>query len=524
MKRIPLLLSLILLASATTVQASNVSGKITYMSGTLVAQRTDGTIKVLAPKSEVAEGDMLVTAKDSYAQVVMNDGTKMTLRPNSNLKIEAYQFKKESPQADNAVFRLLKGGFRTVTGFIGKRGNPDAYKLRVATATIGIRGTDFTSRLCATKDCADDGEAAKPAKPAIEQPKAVGRVMLIQGQLAAVEANGKVRKLGLGSPVYEGDTLKSSAMSHGVMAFRDGGRITLQENSVFQVEQYKYDKATSQENVALRLLKGGVRVVTGLVGRFNHDNYKFAVAGATIGIRGTGFDAWCNGPCAKGAANPVATTGDPLNGAGLRRAAARSRYELATTGDLLDGASMRTAAWSRYTQATTGYQLDDAGMRTTAWSQYAEAPASDPLDGAGVYVWAGEVVLVTPGGSLTVALNQAAIIARQTGKPVQILVIPPGILDNSAPRPDSIQVDTDKLFEESSSSGEPGFYVTVHDGQVVLSKGDISVDLGKGETGFTDGEIVMRLSKIPGFMGGDSKLDNIEDNKFEQDKGCMVGS
>ncbi|MDO8312974.1 MAG: FecR domain-containing protein [Sideroxyarcus sp.] len=454
---ISLLVSLISLAVAASVQAAEVSGKIGYMSGALIAQRLDGTIKVMAPKAEVFEGDVLVTAKDSYAQVVMNDGTKMTLRPNSNLKIESYQFKKESPQADNAVFRLIKGGFRTVTGFIGKRGNPDAYKLRVATATLGIRGTDFTSRLCATQNCQDDGEVAKPAKPTVEQPKAVGRVMLIQGQLAAEEANGRVRKLGLGSPVYEGDTLKSSAKSHGVMAFRDGGRITLQENSVFQVEQYKYDKTTSQENVALRLIKGGVRVVTGLIGRVNHDNYKFAVAGATIGIRGTGFDAWCNGPCAEGVADFGATPGKPL-------------------------------------------------------------------DGAGVFVWQGEVLLVAPGGSFTVALNQAAIIARLTGKPVQILAIPPGILDNSAPRPDSIPVDIDKLFEESTSSGEPGFYVTVHDGQVVLSKDDISVDLGKGETGFTDGEIVTRLSKIPGFMGGDSKLDNIEDNKFEQDKGCMVGS
>jgi hypothetical protein len=32
----------------------------------------------------------------------------------------------------------------------------------------------------------------------------------------------------------------------------------------------------------LRLLKGGVRVVTGLIGRTNRDNYQFNVATATI--------------------------------------------------------------------------------------------------------------------------------------------------------------------------------------------------------------------------------------------------
>jgi len=522
-RSISLLLSLIVWAVASSVQAAEVSGKIGYTSGALIAQRSDGTIKVMAPKAEVFEGDVLVTAKDSYAQVLMNDGTRMTLRPNSNLKIETYKFRQDAPQADSAVFRLVKGGFRTVTGLIGKRGNPDAYKLRAATATLGIRGTDFTSRLCAAKDCADDGEVAKPSKPAAPQVKAVGRVMLIKGDMAAKEVSGKVRKLNLGAPVFEGDTLQSSAKSYAVVAFRDGGRITLQENSVFQVEQFTYDKAAAQEHVALRLIKGGVRVVTGLIGRVNHDNYQFRMSGATIGIRGTGFDAWCNGPCAAGAANPLATTGDQMDGAGLLRTAAGSRYAGAAAGDPLDGAGLRTAVWSRYAAAPAGGQLDDAGMRTSAWAQYAEAPAGDPLDGAGVYVWAGEVVLVAPGGSFTVAINQAAIIARETGKPVRILVIPPGILDNSAPRPDSVPVDIEKLFEESSGSGEPGLYVTVHDGQVILSVRDMQIDLGKGEAGFTDGDILTRLLTIPGFMGGD-KLDDIQNNKFDKDKGCMVGS
>src|ERR1035437_983222 len=62
-------------APATEVTAGKVAGRVGYMSGALVAQRADGTIKVLGPKSEVLAGDMLITAKDSYAQLKMNDGT-----------------------------------------------------------------------------------------------------------------------------------------------------------------------------------------------------------------------------------------------------------------------------------------------------------------------------------------------------------------------------------------------------------------------------------------------------------------
>jgi hypothetical protein len=36
---------------------------------------------------------------------------------------------------------LVRGGFRSITGLIGKT-NPDAYQIRTTTATVGIRGTD----------------------------------------------------------------------------------------------------------------------------------------------------------------------------------------------------------------------------------------------------------------------------------------------------------------------------------------------------------------------------------------------
>ncbi len=481
--------------------AADTAGTIRYMSGTLVAQRTDGTVRVLTPKSTVQPGDLLVTGKKSYAQVVMNDGTKMTMRPDSNLKIEAYQFKQSAPQADNAVFRLLKGGFRTVTGLIGKRGNKDAYKLRASGATIGIRGTDFSSRLCATKDCEDDAEAAAP----VAKPKPAGRVMRIVGQTVAKQADGKIRKLTLGSAVYEGDSLQSDRGSHAVVAFRDGGRITLQESSIFKVEAFKYEKKGGvQENIALRLIKGGVRVVTGLIGRANKNNYKFQMSGATIGIRGTGFDAWCNGSCAEGDGNPVSALGGPL-------LAANSH-------DIL---------WSQYAEASVDGRLNDAGMQTSVSGQYtqlAEGP-DDPMNGAGVYVWSGEVVMVGPGGSFTVAVNQAAMIAQQTGKPVRIMTIPAGVLQNNAPRPDSMPLDLDKLFDEADAGAESGagLYVTVHDGQVILEKGDQKVDLGKGQSGFSNDQIMTRLAATPGFMDSDANMESIENGGGGGgDNGCVV--
>ena len=128
------------------------AGQVKHLSGTLTVQRADGTVRILSQKSDVQQGDTLTTQKDSYAQLAFPDGSSMTMRPNTKMKIEGYRFSQENPTEDNAFFRLLKGGLRTVTGLIGKRGNQDAYKIGTTTATIGIRGSSGDTLDC-TSGC-----------------------------------------------------------------------------------------------------------------------------------------------------------------------------------------------------------------------------------------------------------------------------------------------------------------------------------------------------------------------------------
>ena len=111
-------------------------GTVQHLSGTLHVQRADGSIRLLSERSQVRTGDVVSTERDSYAQIKMTDGGQITLRPNTQLRIEGYQFSEQEPAKDNFVFALLKGGLRAVTGLIGKRVNRDAYKLRTATATV----------------------------------------------------------------------------------------------------------------------------------------------------------------------------------------------------------------------------------------------------------------------------------------------------------------------------------------------------------------------------------------------------
>lgn len=136
----------LMLASAAATAAG--AGTVTHLSGTLSVQRPDGAVRILSQKSEVHPGDVLTTQRDSYAQINFTDGSSMTIRPNTQLKIEQYQFVQDQPQEDNYFVRLIKGGLRTVTGLIGKRGNKDAYKIGTNTATIGIRGSSGDTLDC----------------------------------------------------------------------------------------------------------------------------------------------------------------------------------------------------------------------------------------------------------------------------------------------------------------------------------------------------------------------------------------
>ena len=128
------------------------AGTVAHLSGTLSVQGADGAARILSQKSAVNIGDILTTQRDSYAQIDFTDGSSATMRPNTQLKIEAYAFDKDQPQKDNLVMGLLKGGLRTVTGLVGKRGNQDAYRINTSAATIGVRGSSGDTLEC-SQDC-----------------------------------------------------------------------------------------------------------------------------------------------------------------------------------------------------------------------------------------------------------------------------------------------------------------------------------------------------------------------------------
>lgn len=146
------ILLLLVWACSQSVWAIGEIAAVVSLTGTVSVHGADGTMRVLAAGSALWPGDVIQTEKDSGVNLKFTDGGKVALRASSRFMIESYRHDLFRPEDDNAIFRLIKGGMRTLTGLIGKRSKQDAYQNKTSTATIGIRGTDYALLLCGEAD------------------------------------------------------------------------------------------------------------------------------------------------------------------------------------------------------------------------------------------------------------------------------------------------------------------------------------------------------------------------------------
>ena len=128
--------------------AAQPAGEVTKLAGRATAATQDGDIRALQDKSPVNAGETVVTSPNSFMRMKLTDGGFVVLRPNTRFQIKDYQYA-ENAESNRSIFSLLKGGFRAVTGLIGKQNHANVSFL-TAVATIGIRGTDVE-----VVDCSD---------------------------------------------------------------------------------------------------------------------------------------------------------------------------------------------------------------------------------------------------------------------------------------------------------------------------------------------------------------------------------
>lgn len=118
-------------------------------------------------------------------------------------------------------------------------------------------------------------------------PTLAGKVLFIVGQVEAQNL-GQIRSLTKGDPVRVGDMLKSSKGASLQLRMEDGGTIVLRPETQLVIESFVYKGIQDgSEHIALALLTGGFRAVTGNIGNLHKENYSIRTPNAMVGILGT---------------------------------------------------------------------------------------------------------------------------------------------------------------------------------------------------------------------------------------------
>jgi hypothetical protein len=116
-----------------------------------------------------------------------------------------------------------------------------------------------------------------------------GTVEKVTGKVTITSADNVVRVAGPRERILVGETIATEAKSETMVKMADESTILVRPNSRFQLTEYKYEKASTDSSI-VTLLRGTMRMVTGLIGKRRPTNVRVDTLTATIGVRGTDFE------------------------------------------------------------------------------------------------------------------------------------------------------------------------------------------------------------------------------------------
>jgi len=246
---------------------------VKFSRGVVAAHQANGAPRLLGKNSEIFLNDNIQTAEKSFVILAFNDGGNITIKPNSNFSINKHISKNNV----DVPFKLHQGEVKVSTENTDK-----TYQIKTELSTVSAAKADYSVRVC-KQACPQNN---KPNK----QLQIIARIAKLQGKVTAQFDNAESRLLSVDDPIYSKDLIASHTSSYALLIFQDEGRITIQENTELDISQYQYQQGSVSNKAFYNLISGGLRVLTGKIGKVNKQNFKIDTPVATLGIRGTGFD------------------------------------------------------------------------------------------------------------------------------------------------------------------------------------------------------------------------------------------
>ena len=135
---------LVMIGIAGVAAADPFVGVIKKTQGSAVLQRGGESLGA-EPGTQVLPADAIKTDNAGSVGVVFSDDTRISMGPDTEIVIEAYQFAPKEARM-SFVLRVIRGTVSYISGQI-TRLSPESVELIVPDATIGTRGTHVLIRV-----------------------------------------------------------------------------------------------------------------------------------------------------------------------------------------------------------------------------------------------------------------------------------------------------------------------------------------------------------------------------------------
>jgi hypothetical protein len=116
-----------------------------------------------------------------------------------------------------------------------------------------------------------------------------GFLKSVQGQVQLITTDGTVRSAKAGDKMMPTERIVSGADGAVSLVMRDGTSMVLGPSSQFEIKQFVFNATAQEGNVFVSLVRGSMRMISGLIGKTNPEAVRIDTQTATIGIRGTDF-------------------------------------------------------------------------------------------------------------------------------------------------------------------------------------------------------------------------------------------
>jgi len=322
------------------------AGAFLLASGDVQVRDVAGALRAAKTGMEINSGETILT-QNGRAQVRFTDDGHISLQPGTEFKIADYRFHEAGKQDESAVFSLIRGGVRAITGLVGRRAKVD-YVMNTVVATIGIRGTEFQAILCASSCKEPDGLYVHTGEGIVFVKNALGEIDVERGQTAFVaSADSAPQRTSAGPSMSSAPQITQPPVLPGVTdpGFQPGTIVT------------------SNPLGPLTVLSGGGIAMTG--------SGTITVDGTTYsGVSGTGSGSAIN--------NSAGVIGVYINGSNVNgwMASGDGAFASVVTDTVLNGASNGDLYWGRWSGGNVTFY---AGLNGTNASATLAIPTSASL-------------------------------------------------------------------------------------------------------------------------------------------------